>query len=143
VGRLEALAFAIVDIEDEVVLEDVIVVGVAEFACGAVDGVGRAFEFDEGTDGGLVKVDDQAAGPFVAGGEFVGGAVLFVAEPAFEAQAFEDFLEGGGIGEDDFNFFADFVAAVRKISDGELFGRGFEGEDDTGGGFPFRGRQAA
>ena len=72
----------------------------------------------------------------MAGGEFVGGAVLFVAKPAFEAEPFEDFLEGGGVGEDDFDFFADLVAAVGKISDSELLGRRLEGEDDAGSGFP-------
>ena len=42
-GGLEALALAIVDVEDEVVFEDIVVVRVAEFAGSAVDGVGRAF----------------------------------------------------------------------------------------------------
>ena len=122
-GGLEALSFAIVDIEDEIIFEDVVVVGVAEGLGRAIDSVGRTFEFDEGADGGFVEVDDQVLSPFVAGGESKGGAVLFVAEPAFEAKPFKDFLERGGIGKNDFDFFADLVAAVRKVCDGQLFGR--------------------
>ena len=138
VGGLEALALAIVDIEDEVVLEDIIARGVAKIFGGAVDGVGGTFELDVGTDGSLVEVDDEIPGPFLAGRKLIGSAVFFVSEPTFEAESFEDLLEGGGVGQDHLGFFADFVATagvVREFTDGELLGRGFEGEDHAGSGF--------
>ena len=136
-GGLEALAFAVVEVEDEVVFEDVVVVRVAEFAGGAVNGVGRALEFGEGADRSFVEVDDKIFGPFVAGGKLEGGAIFLVAEPALEAQAFEDLLERCGVGENHFDLFTDFVAAalvVGEFTDGELLGRGFEGEDNAGTG---------
>ena len=101
-GGLEAAALAVVEVENEVVFQDVIGRGEAEFAGGLIDGGAGAFEFDEGADGGFVVVDDKIPGPFQAGRETVGGAVLFVAEPAAQAEAFEDFLEGVGVGEDGF-----------------------------------------
>jgi hypothetical protein len=138
VGGLEALTLAVVEVEDEVVLEDVVVGGKAKFTGGLVDGVAGAFKFDESANGGFVEVDEEIFGPLEAGGKTEGGAVLFIAEPAAQAEAFKDFLEGGGLGDDHFNFFADLVAAVGRRSggtDGELFGRAFEGEENAGGGF--------
>ncbi len=76
---------AIVEIEDEIVFEDEILGGVTEFPRGAVDGVARAFEFDEGANGGFIEFNEKILGPGVARGEFVRGAEFFVAEPAAEA----------------------------------------------------------
>ena len=135
VGGLEGLALAVVEVEEEVVFEDVVAGGEAKFAGGLIDGVAGAFEFDEGADGGFIVIDEEILGPLEAGGEAIGGAVFFVTEPAAEAEAFEDSLESVGVGEDGFEFFADFVAAVGRRSggaDGEFFGRGFEGEEKAG-----------
>ena len=136
-GGLEVLALAVVEVEDEVVFQDIVAGRKAEFAGGLVNGGARAFELGEGTDGGFVEIDDEVFGPFQAGGETVGGTEFFVAEPAFEAQTFEDFLKRSGIGEDDFDLLADFVAVFGVGSDradGELLGRGFEGKEGAGGG---------
>ena len=135
---LEVLALAVVEVEDEVVLEDIVGGGKAEFAGGLVDGVAGAFELDEGADRSFVEVDEKVFGPFEAGGEAVGGAVLFVAEPAAEAKTFKDSLEGGAVSEDGFEFLADLVATVGGRSgraDGEFLGRALEGEEDPGRGF--------
>ena len=148
IGRLEVPVLAVVQVKDKVVFENVIVRGEAEFAGGLIDGVGRAFELDEGADGSFVEIDQEALGPGEVRRETIRGAIFLVAEPALEAEALEDSLEGGGIGEDDFDFFADFVAAVVGSAggaDGEFFGWGFEGEDGAKGGFsprllPCRGR---
>ena len=136
VGGLEVLALAVIEVEDKIVLEDIVAVREAEFAGGLVDGGAGAFELSEGADGGFVEIDDDVFGPFQAGRKTVRGAEFFVAEPAFEAQTFEDFLERSRIGEDDFDLLADFVAALGGSdgADGELLGRGFEGEDGAGGG---------
>jgi len=139
VGGLEALALTVVQVEDEVILGDEVARVEAKLAGSLVDGVRRAFEFDEGADGGFVEVNQEIFGPFEACGEFVGSAEFFVAEPAAEAEAFEDFLESGSVSKGGLEFFADLVAAVRRRSggaDGELFGRRFEGEQVAlGGGF--------
>lgn len=137
-GGLEVLALAVVEIEEEIVFQDVVAWGETEFAGGLIDGVAGAFEFDESTDGGFVEIDEEAAGPTEAGGETVRGAVLFVAEPATQAEAFKDFLEGGGLREDHFDFLADLVAAIEGRgcgADGELLGRAFEGEEGARRGF--------
>jgi hypothetical protein len=142
VGGREVLALAVVEVEDQVVFGDEVTGVEAEKPGCLVDGVVRAFELDEGTDGGFVVIDEQVFSPFVAGRKFVGGAEFFVAEPAAEAETFEDFFEGVGIGEDSFQFFADFVAAMGWGSGwdyGELFGRRFECEEVTDGGL-FGGR---
>ena len=136
-GGLEVLALAVIEVEDKIVLEDIVAVREAEFAGGLVYGGAGAFELSEGADGGFVEIDDEVFGPFQAGRKTVRGAEFFVAEPAFEAQTFEDFLKRSGVGEDDFDLLADFVAAFGGGSDGadgELLGRGFEGEDGAGGG---------
>ena len=138
VGGGKVLALAVVEVEDQIVFEDVVVGGIAECAGCLVDSLGRALEFDEGADGGLVEVDEEAFGPGEARRETIGGTVFFVTEPTLEAEPLEDSLERGGVDEDDFDLFANFVAAVGVRSDGadgELFGRGFEGEDDTRWGF--------
>jgi len=132
------LALAVVDVEEEVVFKDVVAGGEVEEMGGLVDGVGWTFEFDEGADGGFVEVDEEILSPFEAGGKTERGAELFVAEPAAETETFEDSLEGGGVGEDGLEFLTDFVTAIGRGSggaDGELFGRGFECEDDVGGRF--------
>jgi hypothetical protein len=148
VGGLNILAFAVVEIEKEIVFEDVVVWREAEFAGSLVDRVAGTFELDERADGGFVEVDEEIAGPVEAGGQTVRSAVFFVAEPAAEAETFEDSLEGGGVGEDHFDFLADFVAAIGRRSggsDGEFLGRALEGEQDAGrefsrgGFFPSRG----
>ena len=54
--RLDAFAAAVFDVEGQIIGEDVVAFGVAELGGGAVDGVGRAFEFDEGADGGFVEL---------------------------------------------------------------------------------------
>lgn len=134
VGRLEVAALAVVEVEDEVIFEDVVVGRKAKFAGGLVDGGAGAFEFNEGAEGGFVEINDEAFGPFEAGGKTIGGAELFIAKPAFEAQAFEDFLERGRVGEDHFDFLADLVDAVsggRGRADGQLVGGGFEGQEDA------------
>ena len=143
-GGLEALAFAVVEVEDEIVFGDEVAGVEAEEDGGLVDGGVRAFEFDVGADGGFVVVDEEIGSPFVFGGEFVGRAEFFVAEPAAETESFKDFLEHGGVVEDGFEFFAHFVAAVvRRDSggaDGELLGGRFKGEEMAlrGGLLPFR-----
>ena len=104
--------------------------------------MGGTFELDVHTDGSFVVIDQEIVGPFVFGGEFVGRAEFFVAEPTAEAEAFEDFLESGGFEESRFEFFADFVAFIRRWggrADGKLFGRRFESEEIALGG-RFRGR---
>ena len=125
------MALAIVEVEDEVVFGDEVAGMKAEEAGSLVNGSGRPLEFDEGADGGFVVVDEEILGPMIAGREFVGSAELFVAEPATKAEAFEDFLQGGSVGENGFQFFADLVATIgRRCSgpNGELLGRRFEGE---------------
>ena len=139
VGGREVLALAVVEVEDEVVFGDEVAGVEAEETGGLVDGVVWAFELDESADGSFVVVDEEILGPFVAGGKFVGGSEFFVLEPAAETEPFEDFFEGVGVGEDGFEFFADFVAAIGWGSGwdyGELFGRRFECEEVTGGGVP-------
>lgn len=134
VGRLEVLAFAVVEIEDKVVLSDEVAGEEAEEAGGLINCVVGTLQFDEGSDGGLIVIDQEVFGPFEAGWEFVGCAEFFIAEPAAQAKAFEDLLKGGGIGEGSFEFFADLVAAVGRRSggtDSELFGWRFEGEEVT------------
>jgi hypothetical protein len=134
------LALAVVEVEDEVVFGDEVAGVEAEETGGLVDGVVGAFELDESADGSFVVVDEEILGPFVAGGKFVGGSEFFVLEPAAETEPFEDFFEGVGVGEDGFEFFADFVAAIGWWGSGwdygELFGRRFECEEVTGGGVP-------
>jgi len=133
---LEGLALAFVEIEEEVGFEDVVAGGELEEMSGLVDGAGRSLKFDEGADGGFVVVDEEILSPFETGGKTEGSAKFLVSEPAAEAEAFEDFLEGGGFGEDGLEFFADLMAAVGRRSggaDGELFGRGFESKEEAGG----------
>lgn len=130
------MALAVVEVEHEVVFEDVVVRRKAEGAGRLVDGWAGTFKFDEGADGGFVEIDDQVLGPFEAGGEAIGGAEFFVPEPSFKAEAFEDSLEGSGVGEEDFDLLADFVAMVGVRSggaDGELLGRRFESKERAGG----------
>jgi len=79
---LNIAALTVVEIEDQVVFQDVVGGGEAEFARGLIDGGTGAFEFDESADGGFVEVDEEPLGPFEAGGKAVGSAVLFIAEPA-------------------------------------------------------------
>ena len=137
VGRLDVAAAAVVEIEDKVVFEDVVGAVIAELVRGLINGGAGALEFDKGADGGFVEVDEKVLGPFEAARETVRRAELFVAEPAFEAEPLEDFLEGVGIGEDKFDFFADFVTPVRRRAggaDGELVRRAFEGEEGAHGG---------
>jgi hypothetical protein len=137
VGGLEALTLAVFEVEDEVVFEDVVARGKAKFTGSLVNGVAGAFQFNESANGGLVEVDEEIFGPLEAGGETEGGAELFVAEPAAQAKALKDFLEGGSLGDDHFNLFADLVAAVGRSgggTGGELFGRALEGEENAGGG---------
>lgn len=125
------MALAVIEVENQVVLGDEVARLEAKEASGLVDGLVRTFEFDEGTDGSFVEIDEEILGPFMAGGKLVGSAKFFVAEPAAEAQTFKDFLEGFRVGEDRLEFFPDFVAAVGGQggrADGESFGRGFEGE---------------
>jgi hypothetical protein len=132
VGGLEVLAFAVVQVENQVVFDDEVAGMEAEEARGLVDGLMGAFELDKGSDGSFVEVDEQILGPSITGRKFVGSAEFLVAEPPAEAEAFEDFGERGGVGEDGFEFFADFMAALGRRcrgTDGELFGRGFEGEE--------------
>ena len=149
VGGLEVLALAVVEIKEEIIFEDVVVGGEAEFAGGLINGVAGAFQLDESADGGFIEVNEEVAGPAEAGGQTIGGAVLFVAEPATEAEAFKNPLEGGGVGEDHFDFLANLVAAIEARgggADGELLGRAFEGEKGAGRGLsgggllPCRGR---
>jgi len=137
VGRLDVAAAAVVEIEDKVVFEDVVGAVIAELVCGLINGGAGALEFDKGTDGCFVEVDEKVLGPFEAGRETVRRAELFVPEPAFEAESLEDFLEGVGIGEDKFDFFADLVTPVRRRgggTDGQLVRGAFEGEESADGG---------
>jgi hypothetical protein len=137
VGRLDVAAAAVLEIEDKVVFEDVVGAVVAEFMCGLINGGARALEFDKGADRGFVEVDEKVLGPFEAGGETKRRTELFVAEPAFEAEPLEDFLEGVGIGEDKFDFFADLMTAVRRRgggADSELVRGAFESEEGADGG---------
>ena len=53
-GGLETLAFAVVEVEDEVVFGDEVAGVEAKEAGSLVDGLVGTLEFDEGTDGGLV-----------------------------------------------------------------------------------------
>jgi len=124
VGGGEVVEAAVVAIEEEVVFEEVVGFGEAEEFCGAVNGGGGAFEFGESADGSFVDFDEEAFGPFVGGGQAIGGAKFLVAEPVAKAEASEDFFEWGGVGEGEFEFFADFVGALAR---GALSGRGFEG----------------
>lgn len=123
VGGLDASFAAVFDVEDEVVFEDVVGRAEAEFGGGAIDRWGGAFELDEGADGSFVEFDQEVCGPFEARGKLISGAELFVAEPAAQAEAFEDFLQGGGFGDGEFGFFTDFVAAVGGVG-GLLGGSG-------------------
>lgn len=98
-----------------------------------------AFELNEGTDGGLVEIDEEICGPSVAGGKFIGSAEFFVTKPAAKAESFEDLLESWGVSKDGFQFFADFVMPTgsgRDSANGELFGGRFEGEQIAFRGFP-------
>jgi hypothetical protein len=131
-GGLVAAA-AVVEVEDEIVFGDEVAREEAEFGGGAIYGGWWTLQLDEGACGGFGQFDQEAGGPFMARGKFVRGAEFFVAEPAAKAEAFEDFLECGCVGEDEFGFFADFVAVLpRWRVDGEGFGRGFEGEEIAG-----------
>jgi hypothetical protein len=133
-GRGEVLAFAIVEIEDQVVFGDEVTRMEAEESGGLVDGMVGTFEFDKGADRGFVVVDEEIFGPFVAGGKLVGRAKFLVAEPAPESQTFEDIFQGFSVGQNRFQFFANFVAAVgcgKRRGYGELFGRRFEGQKVT------------
>src|SRR5215471_18948867 len=76
----------------------------------------------------------------MAGWKDVGGAKFFVAEPAAQAQAFEDFLQRCAIGKLGFDLFADFVAAVSasivvEVADCELFWGRFKSEEGARGRF--------
>jgi hypothetical protein len=136
VGGREVLTLAIVQIEDKVVFGDEVARVETELVGGQVDGMVGTFEFDKGANGGFIEVDQEIIGPFEASGKVVGSAVLFVAEPAAQAETFEDFLEGGSVGEDSLEFLADLVATIGwrgSGNDGELFGRRFEGEEVTDG----------
>jgi hypothetical protein len=127
----DATTATVVEVEDEVVFKDEVLGGVAEFASGAVDGGTGALQFDEDAHGSFVEFDEEILGPGVSGGKLVGGAEFFVTEPAAEAETFKDFLEGGGVVEDQFDLLADFVTALGGTgggTNGELVRRGFEGE---------------
>jgi hypothetical protein len=131
VSGLNILALAVVEIEKEIVFEDVVVWREAEFAGSLIDRGAGTFELDERADGGFVEVDEEIVGPAETGRQTVGSAVFFVTEPPAEAETLEDSLEGGGVGEDHFDFLTDFVAAVGRRSggaDGQFLGRAFEGE---------------
>ena len=103
---------AVVQIEDQIIFLDVVGGSKAQFVGGAVDGFAGTFEFGVGADGSFVDFQQEMVGPFVAGGEFVGGAVFFVAKPAAEAEALKDFLQRGSVGDVEFGFFTDLVAAL-------------------------------
>src|SRR5215468_5930408 len=99
-GWLEITAAAVVEIEHEIVLEDVVAVVEAEFAGRLIDRGTGTFELHESSYGGLVEIDHEALGPFETGGKPVCGAIFLVVKPAFEAKSFEDFLKRDGISED-------------------------------------------
>lgn len=137
-GWLEITAAAVVEIEHEIVLEDVVAAVEAEFASGLIDRGTGTFELHESSYGGFVEIDHEALGPFEAGGKPVRGAIFLVVKPAFEAKSFEDFLKGGGISEDQLDLLSDLVTAVRRRSDwahGKLVGGTFEREKGAGGRF--------
>src|SRR5215469_400949 len=155
-GGLEILPFAVVEVEHQVVFQDVVAGGEAECAGSLIDGGAGTLQFHEVADGGFVEVDDQALGPGEASGEAVRSTEFLVAEPSFEPEAFEDALQGGRVGERQFDLLADLVATVGGGSgggaDGELVRRGFEGEEGTRPGFlglviaegrPFEGARGA
>ncbi len=128
---LDAFAAAVGDVQGEIVGEDVITAGEAEFLGGAINGVGRAFELDEIADGSFVKLDQEPRGPGFGGWELIGGAEFFVAKPAAHAEAFKNFGEVGRIGDLSFYFFADFMGTVDGtwISSAVVHGGTLEGED--------------
>ena len=104
---------------------------------GLIDGVAGAFQFDESADGRLVEINQEVFGPLQASGQTVGGAVLFVAEPAAQPETLEDFLEPRSVGKHHFKLLPDLVPVIREAlgADGQLFGRAFERKDGAGGGF--------
>src|SRR6516225_7234509 len=116
-GWLEIAAAAVIEIEHEVVLEDIVAAVEAEFAGRLIYRGAGTFELHESSYGGFVEIDHQALGPFEAGGKPVRGAIFLVVKPAFEAKSFEDFLKRGGISEDQLDLLSDLVAAVRRRSD--------------------------
>ena len=111
-----------IEVESGVVAEDVVGGREAELAGGEVNGLGRSLEFGERADGSFVEFDEEAGGPGERGGKGVGSAELFVAETGIEAEAGEDFLKRGGVGDVEFGFFANFVTAIGE-------GGGIEGGD--------------
>lgn len=132
------MAFAVVEVEDKIVLGNEVARRKAQGPGGLVDGRARAFQFDKGADRRFIVIEDQAVSPFETGGKAEGGAELFVAEPTLEAKPLEDSLKGRGVGQDEFDFLADLVASVLRWAsgaDGELFRWGLEGEEGTRGRF--------
>ncbi len=96
----------------EVALGDVLGARVAEFAGRAINGIGGAFEFDEGANRSFVELDEEFPGPGLPWRKLKGGAEFFVAKPAAQAEGFEDAASRDGIGNFGFDFFAGLVARI-------------------------------
>jgi hypothetical protein len=75
----------------------------AEGFCGAIDGLGSAFEFEDDADWGFVEVEVQVA-------EAKAGAEFFIAEAGMKAESVETAYERVGIVQGKFAFGTFFVA---------------------------------
>src|SRR5690349_4414190 len=90
VRRLLAFAPAFFDVECEVVLQNIVAFGIAEFGGGSVDCRGRPFEFDKRADGSLVQLNEETAGPGRGRGKAKSSTELLITEPSAHSEALEN-----------------------------------------------------
>jgi hypothetical protein len=134
-SRARTRLAALLDVEGAVGLRYVVRAGISEKAGGAVDGRWAALELQECADWSLVELNFQVAKAW----ESVGGPEFFIAEQWTQAQGGQDSVHLLGVGNGDFDFLSDFVAAlISSCADcGSDMGRGLErsleGENGLGG----------
>ena len=135
IGGFESGEAATRDIEVAIGLRNVLRTRISEKPGGAIDGRRAALELQEGADGGLIELNFQVS----EATQSVGGPEFFIAEHWTQAQGGQDSVHLLGVGDSDFDFLSNLVAALISCcvdcgSDvGRGLGRPLEGENCLGG----------
>jgi hypothetical protein len=119
------------NIEGAIRLSYIVGAGISEKPGGAIDGRWAALELQECADRGLIELNFQVAETWKS----VGGPEFFIAEQWTQSEGGQDSVHLFGVGDSDFDFLSDFVAAlisyfVKCGADAERgLGRPLEGEN--------------
>src|SRR6266851_3790421 len=101
---------ALLEIKSEVAFRNVVFRPKPQKLCGAVNSLGRPFQFDKGADGGLVQFDEQVTGPARRRRKAIRGAKFLVAEPPAHPQGLQNVGQRCWLCDLDLNLLADFVS---------------------------------